>query len=106
MHYRNMVHISIFLRVWSGPVNTFLMFRFYRSSQICAMSSVQYRFIAHRTTGLEGCGFFSCKNPIQVEKYRIRLWILILKYTCMFHTESGFRTNFISSGPWIFACHR
>lgn len=58
MHYRNMVHISIFLRVWSGPVNTFLMFRFYRSSWMCAMSSIQCGLIVHRTTGLEGIFFF------------------------------------------------
>lgn len=47
MHCRSMVHISIFLRVWSGPVNTFLMLRFYRSSQMCAVSNVQ-------KTGFEG----------------------------------------------------
>lgn len=92
MHYRNVVHISIFLRVWSGPVNTFLMFRFYRSSQMCAVSSIQCGLIVHRTTGLEGIFFFSCKNPIQVERCRIRFLDPDPKIY-MFHIQSGFRTN-------------
>lgn len=74
MHCRSMVHISIFLRVWSGPVNTFLMLRFYRSSQICAMSSIQ-------KTGFEWI-FITFLLGIQVERQRVRLWVLILNYMC------------------------